>query len=297
MNENNLNAEITEEAVQPQYDGAENTDVLTEEVTDPQNAVDEMSDDEFLNYINSAQSGNAEVQGTAAKQPEADSEDEAEDETGDADPADAENTEPFRVFNTQEEYQSEFDRVIGERLKKSRESVETLEGLKRHALNFYGTDDGDTAIRQLIDDLQAQNAEKHGISVEDYNKQTQDSIDAQKYREEQSRITSEQEKVAQIQQKWQSESEELKRIVPDFDFAEAMQNQAFYNNIVNGMSVSGAYLAVNQQTARTEKPKTTRKPIPQNGNAKGTNAGRVDGNPAAMSDADFARYIEKIQNK
>lgn len=298
MNENNLNAELNEEVVQPQDDnGAEITEVMNEEITEPSKTIEEMSDDEFISYINSAQDGNVEVQDTAARQSEVDTAEQSaaeKDDTGDADPADVENKEPFKVFNTQEEYQSEFDRVIGERLKKSRESVETLEGLKQQALNFYGTEDGDTALRQLIDDLQAQNAEKRGVSVEDYDRQTRDSIDAQKYREEQSRISSEQERVAQIQQKWQNESEELKRIVPDFNFAKAMQNQAFYNNIVNGMSVTGAYLAVNQQTAQAEKPKS-RKPIQQNGNAKGGNAGRVESNPASMSDADFARYIERIR--
>ena len=298
MNENNLNAELNEEVVQPQDDnGAEITEVMNEEITEPSKTIEEMSDDEFISYINSAQDGNVEVQDTAARQSEVDTAEQSaaeKDDTGDADPADVENKEPFKVFNTQEEYQSEFDRVIGERLKKSRESVETLEGLKQQALNFYGTDDGDTALRQLIDDLQAQNAEKRGVSVEDYDRQTRDSIDAQKYREEQSRISSEQERVAQIQQKWQNESEELKRIVPDFNFAKAMQNQAFYNNIVNGMSVTGAYLAVNQQTAQAEKPKS-RKPIQQNGNVKGGNAGRVESNPASMSDADFARYIERIR--
>lgn len=298
MNENNLNAELNEEVVQPQDDNdAEITEVIQEEIIEPQKTVDEMSDEEFLSYINSAQDDNVEVQDIAARQSEVDTAEQSaaeKDDTGDADPADVENKEPFKVFNTQEEYQSEFDRVIGERLKKSRESVETLEGLKQQALNFYGTDDGDTALRQLIDDLQAQNAEKRGVSVEDYDRQTRDSIDAQKYREEQSRISSEQERVAQIQQKWQNESEELKRIVPDFDFAKAMQNQTFYNNIVNGMSVTGAYLAVNQQTAPIEKPKS-RKPIQQNGNVKGGNAGRVESNPASMSDADFARYIERIR--
>lgn len=298
MNENNLNAE-NEEAVQPQTDGAEVTEVTQEEITEPQKTVDEMSDDEFLSYIKSAQDGNVEVQDKTADKPSAQDEikdseeDSSEGETGDADPASNED-KPFKVFLTQTEYQSEFDRIIGERLKKSRESIETLEGLKRHALSFYGGDDGDTALRQLIEDLQQQNADKKGVSVEDYKQQSQDSMDAQKYREEQSRILSEQERVTQIQQKWQTESEELKRIVPDFDFAKAMQNQAFYDSIINGMSVTGAYLAVNRQTAQAEKPKA-RKPIPQNGNVKGSNAGKAEFNPAAMSDADFARYIEKIR--
>lgn len=296
MNDNNLNAEVNEEAVRPQYDenGAEDTLVSDEEITEPQKTVDEMSDEEFLSYINSAQNGtvpersHSEVQ-TNDEQDEQDN----SDDTGSAEPADAAKSEPFKVFNTQEEYQGEFDRIIGERLKKSREGMETLEGLKQQALNFYGADDGDAALAQLIDDLQAQNAEKKGISVEDYKQQSQDSIDAQKYRNEQNRISDEQRKIADIQSRWQRESEDLKAIIPDFDFAKAMQNKTFYENIVNGTSVPTAYLAANKAAAPA--PKQQRRAIPQNGNAKGGSAGKVEANPAAMSDADFARYIEKIK--
>lgn len=275
MNENNLNANL-EEVVQPQGNtGAENG-----EITNPQ--IDEMSDEDFESYINSAQNGDfGEVQAESYN-------------TGIAEPADSdEKSEPFRVFNTQEEYQGEFDRIIGERLKKSREGMETLEGLKQQALNFYGTDDGDTALAQLIEDLQQQNAEKKGVSVEDYKKQSQDSIDAQKYRNEQSRKMYEQQRIADIQQRWQNESEELKRIIPDFDFVKAMANNEFYDSIVNGMSVSNAYLNVNMQNTSAMLKK--RRGILQNGNMKGGSAGSVEANPASMTDRDFAKYIERIK--
>lgn len=294
MNDNNLNAEVNEEAVQPQYEnGAEDTLVSDEEITEPQKTVDEMSDEEFLSYINSAQNGTVPESHSEVQTNDEQDEQDNSDDTGSAEPADAAKSEPFKVFNTQEEYQGEFDRIIGERLKKSREGMETLEGLKQQALNFYGADDGDAALAQLIDDLQAQNAEKKGISVEDYKQQSQDSIDAQKYRNEQNRISDEQRKIADIQSRWQRESEDLKAIIPDFDFAKAMQNKTFYENIVNGTSVPTAYLAANKAAAPA--PKQQRRAIPQNGNAKGGSAGKVETNPAAMSDADFARYIEKIK--
>ena len=251
-----------------------------------------MSDEEFLSYINSAQNGTVpENQSEVQADDEQDGQDNS-DNTGNAEPTDAAKAEPFKVFNTQEEYQSVIDGIIGERLKKNREGMETLEGLKQHALSFYDTDDGDAALRQLIDDLQQQNAEKHGVSAEEYRQQTQDSIDAQKYREEQSRISSEQQRIADIQSKWQRESEDLKRVIPDFDFAKAMQDKTFYDNIVNGSSVSTAYLAANKPAQEQPKP---RRPIAQNGNMKGGRAGKVEANPASMSDADFARYIERIK--
>lgn len=289
MNENNLNAELNEEVVQPQYEnGAEVTDVTQEEFTEPQ--IDEMSDEEFESYINSAQSGDSEVQAEAAQNDFMSDED--GNNTGDAVPADAAKSEPFKVFSTQEEYQSVIDGIIGERLKKSREGMETLEGLKQHALNFYGIDDGDAALYQLIDDLQYQNAEKHGVSVDKYRQQTQDSIDAQKYRNEQEFKNYKQQRIADIQQRWQNESAELQKVVPDFDFAKAMANNTFYDSIVNGMSVSNAYLAVNSGGAPMNRQ---RRAIPQNGNMRGSSAGKVEANPAAMTDNDFKRYIERIK--
>lgn len=278
MNENNLNANL-EEVVQPQYnnDGANNEN---EEVTTPQ--IDEMSDEDFESYINSAQNGDfGEVQAESYN-------------TGIAEPAGSdEKSEPFRVFNTQEEYQGVIDGIMGERLKKTRESMNTLEGLKQQALTFYGADDGDTALAQLIEDLQMQNAERKGVSIEDYMQQSQDSIDAQKYRNEQSRKMYEQQRIADIQQRWKTESEELKRIVPDFDFVKAMANNEFYDSIVNGMSVSNAYLNVNMPNTAAMSKK--RRGILQNGNMKGGSTGRVEANPAAMTDKDFAKYIERIK--
>ncbi len=280
MNENNLNAELNEEVVQPQDDnGAEITEVMQEEITEPSKSIEEMSDEEFESYIDTAQESYDDSQNDK--------------NTGDAVPADEGNTKPFKVFNTQEEYQGEFDRIIGERLKKSRESMETLEGLKQHALNFYDTYDGDTALRQLVEDLQQQNAEKHGVSVEEYERQMRDSIDAQKYRIEQNRRIYEQQRIADIQRNWESEAAELKKIVPSFDFAKAMMNNTFYDNIVEGQSVSNAYLAANQKSPVTVSK--TRRSIQQNGNMTGVSAGTVGANPASMSDADFMRYIERIK--
>lgn len=299
MNENNLNAELNEEAVQPQYNksGAEVTDVTQEEITEPRKDVENMSDEEFLSYIKSAQNGDVEVQNDSVKEEKTEAADEettpaeAKAGTEDADSAGAAE-KPFKVFNTQEEYQGVIDGIIGERLKKSREGMESLERLKRYALNFYDTDDGDAALSQLMEDLQQQNADKHGVSMEEYERQTRDSIDAQKYREERERVSNEQQRIAQIQQKWQNESEELKKIVPAFDFAKAMQNQTFYNGIVSGMSVSTAYLAANKSTEQAQKPQ--RRVIAQNGSMKGGTANAA-ANPASMSDADFMAYIERLK--
>lgn len=265
-----LNAE-NEEVVQPQIENsAEN-----EEITVPQ----DMSDDDFETYINSAKNGGVlgEVQATPHK-------------TGQAEPA-SEEEEPFRVFKTQQEYQSTIDGIIGERLRKNRESMNTLDSLKQLSQSFYGGDDGDAAIKQLIDDLQSQNAEKKGITVDEYKEQSQNRIDAEKYRMQQQQQTAQTERIEQIKSRWQSESEELKKVIPDFDFQKAMQNKSFYDNIISGMSVSAAYLAVTKLDAVNN---AKRRNIVQNGSIKGS-GGKVESNPAAMSDTDFINYINKIK--
>lgn len=309
MEENTLNARSEdisqEEVVQPQYNnGAVSNEegIAQEGVTAPQKSIDEMSDEEFESYINSAQNGtlNREVQAEQGDDNEyADkggAENAANDsETGDAEPAGSEEAKPFRVFSTQEEFQGVIDGIMGERLKKNRESMNTLESVKQQALNFYGTDDGDTALAQLIEDLQQQCAEKKGVSVEDYKQQSQDSIDAQKYRNEQKQAVDRDNQIAEIQQRWQRESEDLKAIVPDFDFAKAMQNKAFYENIVNGKSVSTAYLAANKQNTAAAAPKPQRRAIAQNGNMKNAGIGKTETNVDTMSDAEFNRYINRIQ--
>lgn len=297
MEENKLNA-IDEEVVQPQREeGANDTEVSAEEIAVPQ--IDDMSEEDFESYIKSAQNGNMpDVQGEVQAEKDNNTADGTDDsgETGTAEPADVENekskAEPFKVFGTQEEYQSNIDKIIGERLKKSRESVETLEGLKSQALSFYGGEDADVALMQLIEDLQSQNAEKQGVSIESYKKQMQDSIDAQRYREEQSRQSDEQQKIVEIQSRWQRESEELKAAIPDFDFNKAMTNKTFYESIVKGMSVGTAYLAANKETV---KPK--RREISQNGSSKGSGVGKVEANPASMSDKDFAEYINRLRKE
>ena len=132
--------------------------------------------------------------------------------------------------------------------------------------------------------------------MEDYKQQSQDSIDAQKYRNEQKQAADRDNQIAEIQQRWQRESEDLKAIVPDFDFAKAIQNKTFFDNIANGKSVSTAYLAANKQNAAAA-PKPQRRAIAQNGNMKGNAAGKVEANPANMSDAEFRKYIDRIQGR
>ena len=79
--------------------------------------------------------------------------------------------EPFRVFQTQEEYQSYFDNIIGQRLRGEREKTERLdklapmlEMLQKH----YGVSDESALIDRVQNDMISQIAYNEGISEDQY---------------------------------------------------------------------------------------------------------------------------------
>lgn len=306
MNNENLNANETEDAVQPQ-DGEE----VTEEVAAPQEVdVESMSDEQFESYINSAQNGavshtNTDAADSSDREQSAAAENEDNpDIEGEAEPADE--AKPFMVFDTQEAYQGEIDRIVSKRygdlVKKNREELDTLSRLKAQARNFYqDAADDDAAVLALLEDLQEQCAQRQGISLEAYKRHSQDTIDAERYRAEIAKRESEQAQIAQIHNRWRLESESLKSIVPAFDFEKALDNKTFYDCIAAGKSVAEAYMAASVQEknaeGKAEKPETKRKPIKQVGNQRGGMAGNVQFDPAKLSDDEFDRYIEKRMNR
>lgn len=301
MNEENLNAE-NEVVVQPQQEnGAEDTNVSQGGFTAPD--YDSMSDEEFADYINSAKSGtvsHGEVQAESQ-----------ETQSGEAGPADdsnkapedgrADEVKPFKSFATQEEYQSELDRIIGERLKKTREGKEQLDSILQQAGEFYGSEDATEIVKRLVDDLRSQNADKRGMDVDTYTKNQQDAIDAKRYREQQRAQEEREQKIQQIRERWMSEAEELKKVVPSFSFEKAIENKRFYDLITDGQSVSMAYLACNNAAAESNSSNLgdthKRRSIAQNGNARGGGSGTVEFNPETASDADFQKYIDKIRDR
>ncbi len=306
-----LNANETPEVVQPAA-GAEDEVTSTEATAEPQiRNVEEMSDEEFAEYIQSAQDGTltSEVQAerTDDKEPQAAAENSDEDsptaegeEQGTAEPA--QETQFFRTFSTQEEYQSEIDRIVSKRYgdlaRKNRESLDALDSVKDLAVSYYGGD-GDSALKALIADLREQSAEKAGVSAEEFDSRMRDTVDARRYREQMKARETQQAQADEIKRRWERESNELRGIVPDFDFDIAMQNKTFYDSIVHGMSVATAYMTAQRAAApevkKPAKPAPARKPIQQNIGAQRTSLGKVERNIDAMSDAEFSAYIDRLK--
>lgn len=310
MNENNLNANETPEVVQP-ANGAEDEVTSTEAAAEPQpRNVEEMSDEEFAEYIQSAQDGTlSEVQAerTDDKEPQeaAENTDEGGDaaegeEQGTAEPA--QETQFFKTFSTQEEFQSVIDRIVAKRYgdlaRKNRESLDTLDSMRDLAVSYYGGD-GDSALKSLMVDLKEQSAEKAGVSTEELDSRMRDTADARRYREQMKEQETQQAQVDEIKRRWERESDELRSIIPDFDFTTALQNETFRESIRHGKSVATAYIEAQRakpsEVRKPAKPAPARKPIQQNIGAQRTSLGKVERNIDAMSDAEFSAYIDRLK--
>ena len=275
---------------------------------DPQRDIDSMSDEDFADYINSAQEGRigevqAENAGESKRQidgvQKTDEENIGQPDTeipadsGIAEPAGT--AKPFRTFATQADYQTEINRIMGERLRKNREGMEKLEGLKQLALNLYGGFDGDFALLKLTEELKNRAAGQKGMNVNNYGMYAKERPDAEQYREMERRRRERQQRSQDIYTRWMRESEDLKAIVPDFDFNKAMDNGTFHDCISRGMSVGAAYIASTRNNPALQQPDTKRRSIPQNGSMSRNGVGKVEMNVNNMSDAEFQKYINKIR--
>ena len=298
MDEQITNAELKEEisAAETQESG-ENTDAQTAAAQSAEEMTDEAFED-YLKNIRENQEANQHVSNAQTQEPS-----DGKDEGSAAKPeneAEEEVQKPYRIFKSQDDWQRTIDRIVGDRLKGTKQQKEQLDKIVQQAAAFYGAEDTDELINRLVDDLRVQNADKRSMDIEDYRRQEKDMIDARKYREEERERQESQNRVEAIKNRWIRESEELKSLVPDFDFNAAMQDESFYNSVIEGKSLSAAYIAAKgaaaaNQPRQEEQPK--RRAIKQNGAQAAASGGVVNFNPETASDADFMKYINKIKNQ
>lgn len=101
---------------------------------------------------------------------------------------------------------------------------------------------------------------------------------------------------SELFEKWDEGIKELTQIIPDFDFAKALQNKSFYIALCRGMSIAGAYLKA-KLDSENGKAAPAAKRIPENGVMRAAAGGNTRRNPADMSDKDFGEYIKSIMGK
>lgn len=96
----------------------------------------------------------------------------SQESTAENEVADGEQQEqPFKQFNTQEEYQSHFDSILGQRLKKTRETVETfnkVQPILDLMQKKYGVDTLEQALEAYELEVAEQEAFNLGVTPEFY---------------------------------------------------------------------------------------------------------------------------------
>ena len=282
MEEKELNAESAE-VVQPQDMGADTADTAQ-----PQINIDDMTDEEFFKYLETAQTEEADEPKTVNMSEAAEQTAENADDVPDSEKDGVEKTDaPFKVYRSQEEWQSEIDGIIGKRLKSNREQTESYNKILSIAEDFYGKEN---ALEGLIKDLRAQAAEKRSISPEEYTKRIELEEKARLY-DEQTALAATQQKQAEMLRSWQTQSEELRKTVPEFDFEKALTDTEFYDRIVKGYSVADAYNLTKKAAAPVQVGK--RKPVAQGAlySQAGGSQGEID--VSKMTDKEFDDYLKK----
>lgn len=242
-----------------------------EEVVSPQN-IEEMNDEEFDAYIESAKDRDGEVQASPGSGAAELAEKSAEDG-------------PYMSFETKEELQEYQDRTIGRRLKEIREAGEremrNIKGVLELAKQKYKTSDDTRAITRLFEELEEQNARREGLSKSGYRaarelRSLKDKVNYQR-------------RVDAIRDEWTRQGEALRKIAPDFDLEKAFENPEFYTRVVDKrQTLAEAYSAI------VKKP--PRRSISEIGNLKNGVAGHISHDVRSMSDAEFENYIRKIKN-
>lgn len=154
-------------------------------------------------------------------------------------------------------YKKRVEKVVKGRLKDSKEQAETLQKSQRvmqKLAQVYGVDPADfEAVEKAIDsddNLYTQAAMDADMSVEAYKELLRTKAENAVYKkaeEEQLR----QEKIDETYRKWLSDSEEVKKVYPNFDLEAELQNPVFNGLLRNGFPVQNAYESAHIQELMT----------------------------------------------
>lgn len=209
---------------------------------------------------------------------------------------------PYRTFGTEQEYNQAMEDYYN---KKNAPNKELLSRLRSAASPLYDPDrrlDDTQTLNTLIDDLETQGAREARIPVEQYRQQNRDAADAQAWREHQQQQQQEAQRKANAKEEFQRnilrDAQNLKAFEPDFDLQQALTNPAIQQALVQGQTLSQAYMAVKQaaQPQQPAIPKPQRSELDQNAQSAQRGTGEGNRNPATMSTKDFMAYIDRIRN-
>lgn len=189
-------------------------------------------------------------------------------------PADAQNEpedntmggaeEPFKVFNTKEEFDAEIARIVNQ---------QQSGGMTGTITPYYDASGGMSAA------YAADNGYTSGSAYAAGN-----GIAAQQKRGGQAASDG-------IVRQWQSDARNLAIVVPDFDFRAALRNDTFRSALTSGRNIFEAYAEMIRVPGSAG-----RAGITQNAQYARRGTGEATVNPSKLSSEDFRKYIESRKN-
>jgi hypothetical protein len=236
--------------------------------------VEEMSDEEFLNYLEDITEGGAPEE--EALTPEEDPEIEEPIPPEEKKLSEDEGTKAAEKNN------------LGAENKTPAINPE-LEGMLEIARDVYNTDNDAELIERMKQDILSAGATAAGADPEEYKGNLEQKKKADKY----DKMMQEENEKKNIVDTWTKDAERIKEDFPDFDLETALSDPAFRDSLVNKQrSVAESLLAMMKQAAA--KKVTPERNISQNASRNPGNS-TVKKDPSKMSDDEFSKYIKKIK--
>lgn len=267
-------------------------------------AAPDMSDEDFDKYINDILAGGEKESNSESivnqEQGDEGGSVEPESKPEEADPEGGSDTKPFRVFNDEQEYQSEIDRIFSKRHKDYKDLKSERDSIVDYLKEFYDTDSDSEAVELFKNQMIAKKSAEQGITAEEYTENRENARKAKLYDEQQTQ----QNEVEQLRSRLFSEESEIKKSDSSFDLMSVYgSDKQFKSDLDDSGSV---YLAYANYVKRAQKAPAKAVSAPaankpqRNFSEVGTKpsaSGKVSTSPAELSDEDFEAYIKKIQGE
>lgn len=235
--------------------------------------VEEMSDEEFLEYLEDI------TEGGAPKEDALSPEEEPEEV-----PVSAEEKKLAEDEGTKAAEKNN----LGAENKASAVNPE-LEAMLDIARDVYNTESDSELIERMKQDILNAGASAAGKDPEEYKGNLEQKKKADKY----DKMMKAENDRKDIIDAWKRDEERIKEDYPDFDLETALSDPAFRDSLVNNQrSVAESLLHMMKQAASGKK--TPERKIAQNA-SKAPGSPTVRKDPSKMSDDEFSKYIKKIK--
>lgn len=127
--------------------------------------------------------------------------------------------------------------------------------LLSHIRGLYPDLDEGDAVEKFLYDADLSAAEAAGVSIDDYRRDKQEQADFAEFKAEREKKKQDDETSNAIIERWKSDTERMKAILPDFDFDKAMESGQFRDKVLNeGKDIITAYFELNPINKAPEGP-------------------------------------------